>query len=497
MVIVYNCRFIFIGTGFKVDVNLSKPNKFDAGDVSEILQDTVKSGPFIRQVVLESARTLINTSIKSAVLMMNSKRISAQHKQFNVLNQLDIGDRAANGFPKTVEIIYYKAGSGHLSTALALKDSIEQSEPGCNVILTDVYLGLKGASVYEQHLGQTADKIYNHMFSKNKLKDNMTFHRHLMQKDENIMGEVWCQHFAMQFAANKPEAVISVIPAYNKTLSNALERYNPKIPFVYVVTDYSLPDNVFPAFDVKPNQYAVCPTPETVKHCVSSGYGENKILQTGGLIVHPKLYGSMQLDVIQEKQKLGLEPDLPTGIIMFGGIGTGDMPAIAKQLERVKTKTQYIFICGSNTKAQSQLTKLQTNYPKAVFGFTDQVSKLMQLSDFFIGKAGGLSITEAMMKKLPMLVQSDADASPLEALNVQWLTKNGYGTAIHDMAHIDQDVELLLKPDTFKKYQAQVSSFSNQAVFDTVNLISYLHKESKKLSVQSPASTEQKKIKQD
>ncbi len=377
--------------------------------------------------------------------------------------------------PKTIEIIYFKAGNGHVSTAKALKAAFNHAYPETGVILTDVYTGIKGASLYEKAMGTTADLMYNQLFKHNLLQETMEPHRELIQLDEDVMHPIWEQHFAMQFTAHKPDIVISVIPGYNRTLSRALLKYDPKIPYIQVATDYNLLSKGYSAAFTEANQYAVCPSDEVFNHCVDSGTPRERILKTHGLVVHPALYNHKKINVAEERQKLGLDAATTTGLIMFGGIGTSDMPSIAKQLSNCKTQSQYIFICGSNHQAKTTIESLTTPYAKLVLGFTDQVEHLMSISDFFVGKPGGLSITEAMLKTLPMLVQFDETTSPLEFLNAQWLFNQKVAAPINNMANIHKDVDQLLKPHQYQQKKAVLMARKNFAVFDVVKFAAQLH----------------------
>ena len=52
------------------------------------------------------------------------------------------------------------------------------------------------------------------------------------------------------------------------------------------------------------------------------GHAWERVFKTSGMILKPSFYRKPRIDREQERVKLGLKPDLPTGIVMFGGHGS-------------------------------------------------------------------------------------------------------------------------------------------------------------------------------
>jgi len=59
------------------------------------------------------------------------------------------------------------------------------------------------------------------------------------------------------------------------------------------------------------------------------GHSEQAIFKTSGMILHPRFYEPEPLDRVEERKKLGLDPHLPTGIVLFGGMHVEDAEDIA------------------------------------------------------------------------------------------------------------------------------------------------------------------------
>jgi UDP-N-acetylglucosamine:LPS N-acetylglucosamine transferase len=170
------------------------------------------------------------------------------------------------------------------------------------------------------------------------------------------------------------------------------------------------------------------------------------------------------VDRASERKRLGLDPDRPTGIVLFGGHGSRVMVDIAKRLDQSRADVQLIMICGHNHKLVAELKSLKTRKPMLVEGFTSNVEHYMALADFFIGKPGPGSISEALQFHLPVIVECNARTLPQERYNAEWVTEMGYGMVVKSFGEIATSVERLLEPSTFENFRRKASTYSNRAL---------------------------------
>ena len=131
-----------------------------------------------------------------------------------------------------------------------------------------------------------------------------------------------------------------------------------------------------------------------------------------------------------ERERLGLDPTRPTGLVLFGGQGSGVMLEIARRL----ADTQLIFICGRNEKLAERLQGAPPKAPRFIEGFTQEMPYYMSLSDFFIGKPGPGSISEAVAMKLPVIVERNAWTLPQERYNADWVREQHAGMVVESFA---------------------------------------------------------------
>src|SRR5947209_15249842 len=114
------------------------------------------------------------------------------------------------------------------------------------------------------------------------------------------------------------------------------------------------------------------------------------------------------------------------------------------EISRRLTDTQLIFICGRNAKLAQRLKALPVRAPRLIEGFTHEVPYYMQLSDFFIGKPGPGSISEAVAMKLPVIVERNAWTLPQERYNADWVRERNAGMVVRSFDRIEESVKKLL-----------------------------------------------------
>ena len=210
----------------------------------------------------------------------------------------------------------------------------------------------------------------------------------------------------------------------------------------------------------------ICGTDKAVEQARELGHLDGTVFRTSGMILHPRFYETGEVDRVAERRKLGLDPDLPTGIVLFGGYGTSKMLDILRQINRSSLQVQLILICGRNEKLAQALRREPTRIPIHVEGFTTQIPYFMALSDFFIGKPGPGSISEALSRHLPVIIDCNAWTLPQERYNAQWVREKEVGIVVRSHRQVAGAVAELLKPGELAQFRARTAAMENRAVFE-------------------------------
>jgi 1,2-diacylglycerol 3-beta-galactosyltransferase len=264
-----------------------------------------------------------------------------------------------------------------------------------------------------------------------------------------------------------PDMVVSLVPHFNRALRESFDRAFPGRPFVTVLTDLAdYPKHFW--IESQP-QYLVCGTDRAVEQARELGHTDGTVFQTSGMILHPRFYEAGPVDRIEERKKLGLDPDLPTGIVLFGGYGTSKMLHILRQINQSSLQVQLILICGKNEKLAAALRREPSRIRIHVEGFTTQIPYYMALSDFLIGKPGPGSISEAVQQRLPVIVVRNAWTMPQERYNADWVRESEAGVVLESFGAIGDGVRAVTS--RLAHYRAAVGRIQNRAIFEIPEIL--------------------------
>jgi UDP-N-acetylglucosamine:LPS N-acetylglucosamine transferase len=175
-----------------------------------------------------------------------------------------------------------------------------------------------------------------------------------------------------------------------------------------------------------------------------------------------------------ERIRLGPKPELRTGIVMFGSYGSSQMAAIAKRIETAKLDTQLIFVCGHNDKLRERIESMELTYPFHCVGFTQEIPYYMKLADYFIGKPGPGSISEALVVGLPLIVERNAWTMVQERFNTDWIAQNGFGVVLPSFREIGGAVSTMLDREQYLTLRGNVQAYHNRAVFEIPEILEAL-----------------------
>lgn len=377
---------------------------------------------------------------------------------------------------KRIDFIYFDAGGGHRAAATALKQVIERQGRRWEVRLVNLQELLRPLDVFRKMTGIELENIYNKMLARGWTLGSVQGLR-LIQWVVRRYHRPAVKLLATYWSEDPPDLVVSVVPNFNRPLFEGLRASGSRVPYVTILTDFA---DYPPRFWIEKdqNQYFICGTPRAVQQALDAGHLKSRVLATSGMILRPAFYDRVDVDRAAERRKLGLDPERPTGLVLFGGAGSKTMLDIARDLDQ----HQLILICGRNESLAVQLRAMPASAPRHVVGFTSEVPYFMSLSDYFIGKPGPGSISEAVAMGLPVIVERNAFTLPQERYNTEWVTGQSVGIVIPSFSKIGAAVETLL--GDLDRFRQAVRKIENQAIFEIPDMLEQILEEasSKQLS---------------
>ena len=371
---------------------------------------------------------------------------------------------------KTIELVFFDAGGGHRSAANALCEVSRREQRPWDMQMMNLQELLDDLDVFRKITGIRFQDIYNLMLrkgwtlgSKQMLAPMHAIIRMFHPQQVKGLERYWAQ--------KKPDLVVSVVPNFNRALFEAKQKALPDVPFVTILTDMAdYPPHFW--LERQGPQYVICGTERARQQAIELGHSPERVFLVSGMILNPRYYGIAPVDRGVERAKLGLDPVLHTAIMMFGGAGSAKMPDIVRRLNESGLALQVIAICGKNEKLEAELRGMKGGLRMHVEGFTSEVPRFMQLADFFIGKPGPGSISEAIAMGLPVIVETNAWTLPQERFNAVWVTEQGVGISLRNFSkEVVAATRRMLDPVQHALFAERVRGMKNRAVFEIPEIL--------------------------
>ncbi len=368
---------------------------------------------------------------------------------------------------KNVDLIYFNAGGGHRAAALALQEAIRRQRRPWNVRLVNLTDVVDPGHRFKRLTGLAPEDLYNRRLSRGwtmGMAQELKLLQGAIRWSHRLLVDSLKRHW---LAGPRPDLLVSLVPNFNRALYESVRDTLAGTPYATVMTDMA--DHP-PNFWIEPgqDQHIVCGTPRALEQARAAGYPDHRLSLTSGMVLHPSFYDEAPLDRARERQALGLDPALPTGVVMFGGHGSMRMARIARDLR----DTQLILLCGHNGALADKLLAQRPAAAHAVVGFTQGVGRLMRLGDFFIGKPGPGSLSEAVHMGLPVITVDNRWTMPQERYNASWVRERGVGLVLPSTGGLPDGVRRMLAE--LPRFREQVGRVDNRAVFEVVEIFADL-----------------------
>jgi len=147
--------------------------------------------------------------------------------------------------------------------------------------------------------------------------------------------------------------------------------------------------------------------PEAAEYLAGIGV-PREIVRVTGIPIDP-LFTAL-LDRAAARTALNLDPKSSVLLLSAGGYGVGPLEQLVRDLLALQKPWQLVAIAGKSEKMKSRLDEiaraagtLPNGSARLVpIGFTTQMDQYMAAADLLVGKAGGLTTSEALARHLPM-----------------------------------------------------------------------------------------------
>lgn len=362
-------------------------------------------------------------------------------------------------------IFYISDFGGHNKAAENIKEAFRHKRPG------DQVLSINGFGHFYPHCERIVDFIYTivikyipdlwgRIYDRKKVIDSLTPCR-------TFINKITFRKLSRLINSFKPACFVATQAFPCGLVADFKQRFGIDIPLIAVVTDY-YPHRfwIHPCID----KYVVaCQEAKTI--LIKEGVAEEKVKVLGIPISVEflKEYSKQEISA-----QLAFRNDMTSVLIMGGGLGLGPIKKIAQQLDDLDSDFQIIAVCGHNKALYNWFDRNKKDFKKPIFyfGYIDFVHKIMDFADVIITKAGGITVSEALAKRLGIIIIKPIPGQ--EERNVNYLLSRSAVIKVDDTERIGDTVKDILQNK--EKLQSLEKKARENSVIDSslriVDLIS-------------------------
>ncbi|MFC5406320.1 MGDG synthase family glycosyltransferase [Cohnella soli] len=355
-----------------------------------------------------------------------------------------------------IQIVYSSFGDGHLQAALALRQSF--ASMGIHHVtmidlFAEAYPRLNAISRYF-YLQSTVrfPRLYGQLYRITNRNPKGWHGRLFHSFGKKRLVDSW--------NGERPDLIIHTFP---QLAADELRRQGyHSIPTFTVITDYVLHGRwIHPST----SGYFVA-TEELMNALIAAGVPEHRVNVTG-IPIRQHFSKSYDREVLVKKY--GFTAGCRRVLIMAGAYGVQSSVRSMIEITLGDTECETIVVCGKNQNLKNEIEIAYRGEDKVhVLGYVENIHELMALSDCMLTKAGGITLTEALVMRLPTIVYRPLPGQ--ERGNAEYLAGHGAIAIANDIYELSQQLHNVLDPShaAIMKAAMETVHYANSA-----SLISY------------------------
>ena len=336
----------------------------------------------------------------------------------------------ASAWPR-IAVLHASAGTGHQSAARALAAAIVQQSP--DAVVREVDTLVFASRLYRR----TYAASYNAMAARAPALWGVLYHSWASAPVHRSTGPVRLamdrlnlRRLVKVVERERPDAVVCTHFLPIEALSPGRGGGRMRVPLYCVITDFTAhPFWAFPHVD----RYFVA-NDKVAEELAGHGVSPERIEVTG-IPVDPRF--ALTIGREQARAQFGLDRDRPVVLVMGGGHGVGPLTELASRLAALRSAPQVVVVCGTNARLRARISALPEHESGRVraIGFTTEVDAWLEAADVVVSKAGGLTCSEALIKRTPMVIFRPTPGQ--EVRNAEFLVAAGaarHADSVDDVA---------------------------------------------------------------
>lgn len=345
-------------------------------------------------------------------------------------------------------------GGGHKRAAAALEAKIKSLSPDTEVKVVDAMRAI--GKVYDKticggyhFMATKIPKVYGKCY---KITDRKNLIYQAVMRSNTMMSNKLLETIN-DFL---PDIVIICHPFVTTMISKLRRQGKIDVKAISIITDY----DAHRTYIVPQIEAYVLAEPQMAKKLIDEYGVDESIIYPLGIPIFDSFTQPFDKEEICKRE--GLDPNVPTVLLMAGSFGVTSVLEFYKSLAEKGKNLQFIVITGRNIKLFGHLEKMidemgMQDNTKLLY-FVKNVQDYMHISDLIVTKPGGLTVTESLACGLPMAIYSAFPGQ--ERDNADFLVKQNAAVLLDKKNGADQIIELLNSPETLAEMKKKCSELS-------------------------------------
>lgn len=311
-------------------------------------------------------------------------------------------------------ILSTKTGQGHNSASMAIAGCLEKE--GWEAVVSDVLKS--GKRNVSAPVSALYDNIVLHMpalfgmlYRAGELISSAKRHSPIY-----YLNSIYSEKLLDSIKNIKPQIIVCPHIFSAQAVTRLYEKHGLSIPSVGIITDYTCS----PFWEETRLNAYVIPATQLIGEFTSKGIPREKLYPLG---IPVNSCFKKAHDKADARRVFGITAD-KVFTVMGGSMGYGHIRELSTLLAKRMPEAQVVAVCGRNKKLFESLTKIRNIIP---FQFIDNIDILMDATDVLLTKPGGLSATEALSKRMPVVLTCPIPGG--EEKNADFLSS--IGVALH------------------------------------------------------------------
>jgi 1,2-diacylglycerol 3-beta-galactosyltransferase len=325
---------------------------------------------------------------------------------------------------KRILILMADYGYGHRSAAKAISDALQETHGQECVVEIVNPLNDERAPALLRDNQANYDRLVREMPDLYKLGYQVGSSPVASDLIENTMTLMLFNVLRQIVRQHQPDVIVCPYPFYPAILSAVFAVEKRHIPLLTVVTDLASVHRLWfhPQTDL-----CLVPTQTVYDLAIDAGLPPEKVKVTG-IPVNPDLAKGKQ-DQASIRSDLGWRPDLFT-VLAVGSKRVEHLYDSLRVLNHSGLPLQLAVVAGGDDQLYRRLQETEWHLETHLYNFVTDMPTLMRAADGVLGKAGGLTVTEALACGLPLIL---VDVLPgQETGNAEYVTSGNAGDLAQD-----------------------------------------------------------------